>query len=148
MDSIVSALAKYAEERPERVAVIANEKQITYGELWQEVQGFASYIGSFGFPKGSRIIVKSDSDIWFAVSCFAIQLTGNVHVPLEKSIGVKGLEDVASQLGAAMVISNTDMGVLFQVIKNLKKIEKTCWHVTKSEFVDAPLFDELPMTLE
>ncbi len=108
MDSIVSAVAKFAEERPDRAAVIANNNEISYAELWKEIQGFAKYINSFGFEKGSRIIVKSDSDIWFAVSCFAIQLTGNVHVPLEKSIGVKGLEDVASQLGAAMVISNTD----------------------------------------
>ena len=109
MDSIVSAVAKFAEKRPDRAAVIANDNQITYAELWKEIQGFAKYINSFSFPKGSRIIVKSDSDIWFAVSCFAIQLTGNVHVPLEKSIGVKGLEDVAKQLGAAMVISNTDI---------------------------------------
>ena len=28
------------------------------------------------------------------------------------------------------------------------KIEKAGWHVVKSEFVDAPLFDELPMALE
>lgn len=28
------------------------------------------------------------------------------------------------------------------------KIDKTGWNVTKSEFVDAPLFDELPMVLE
>ena len=28
------------------------------------------------------------------------------------------------------------------------KIEKTGWHAAKSEFVDAPLFDELPMALE
>lgn len=109
MESIVSAVAKFAAERPDRAAVIANDNQITYAQLWKEIQGFAEYIKSFGFPEGSRIIVKSDSDIWFAVSCFAIQLTGNVHVPLEKSIGVKGLEDVAAQLGAAMVISNTDI---------------------------------------
>ena len=109
MDSIVSVVAKFAQERPDRAAVIANDNEITYAQLWKEIQGFAEYIKSFGFPEGSRIIVKSDSDIWFAVSCFAIQLTGNVHVPLEKSIGVKGLEDVASQLGAAMVISNTDI---------------------------------------
>lgn len=109
MDSIVSAVAKFAKERPDRAAVIANDNEITYAQLWKEIQGFAEYIKSFGFKEGSRIIVKSDSDIWFAVSCFAIQLTGNVHVPLEKSIGVKGLEDVASQLGAAMVISNTDI---------------------------------------
>lgn len=108
MDSIVSAVAKFAEERPDRAAVIANDNEISYVQLWKEIQGFAKYINSFGFEKGSRIIVKSDSDIWFAVSCFAIQLTGNVHVPLEKTIGVKGIEDVASQLSAAMVISNTD----------------------------------------
>lgn len=28
------------------------------------------------------------------------------------------------------------------------KIEKTGWHAIKSEFVDAPLFEELPMALE
>ena len=28
------------------------------------------------------------------------------------------------------------------------KLTKTGWHVTKSEFVDAPIFEDLPMTLE
>ncbi len=28
------------------------------------------------------------------------------------------------------------------------KVEKAGWHVTRSEFVDAPLIDELPMTVE
>lgn len=28
------------------------------------------------------------------------------------------------------------------------KVAKTKWHVKKSEFVDAPIFEELPMTLE
>lgn len=32
--------------------------------------------------------------------------------------------------------------------KEADKIEKAGWHVTKSEFVYAPLFDELPMALE
>ena len=32
--------------------------------------------------------------------------------------------------------------------KETDKIEKAGWHATKSEFVDAPLFDELPMALE
>ena len=32
--------------------------------------------------------------------------------------------------------------------KEADKISKTGWHVTKSDFVNAPLFDELPMALE
>lgn len=106
MESIVSALAKYANEKPDTVAVIANDQKITYSELYREVQGFACYINSFGFEKGSRILVKAEPDIWFTVSCLAIHLSGNIHVPLEKTIGVSGLEDVAKQLGASMVISN------------------------------------------
>ncbi len=32
--------------------------------------------------------------------------------------------------------------------EDLDKIEKAGWHVTRSEFVDAPIFAELPLTLE
>jgi flavin reductase (DIM6/NTAB) family NADH-FMN oxidoreductase RutF len=32
--------------------------------------------------------------------------------------------------------------------KETDKIKRTGWHVRKSEFVNAPLFDELPMALE
>lgn len=106
MDSIVYAVKKHAEETPERVAVIADEEQITYAELWKEIQGFAAYINSFGFEKGSRIIVKSAPSIWFAVSAFAIHLSGNTQVPLEKTIGAKGLESVAQELSAKMIISD------------------------------------------
>ena len=107
-DSIVSAVKDYAQERPERIAVIADEQQIRYDELWKEIQGFAEYIRSFRFEKGSRIVVKSASSIWFAVAAFAIHLSGNVHVPLEKTIGPEGLKSVAEELSAVMVISDLE----------------------------------------
>ena len=46
MDSIVSAVAKFAAEKPDTVAVIANDEKITYATLWKEVQGLAAYINS------------------------------------------------------------------------------------------------------
>lgn len=106
MDSIVSAVMKFASERPDRVAVIADDMQITYADLWKEIQGFANYINTFELEKGSRIVVKSSPSIWFAVSAFAIHLTGNVHVPLEKTIGEKGIDNVVSELDAKMVIAD------------------------------------------
>lgn len=106
VDSIVSAIRDNAMQRPDRVAVIADDEKITYAQLWREVQGLAAYIKSFGFEKGSRIVVKSAPTIWFAVAAFAIHLSGNVQVPLEKTIGAEGLDDVVRQLSAVMVISN------------------------------------------
>ena len=110
MDSIVEALSFYAEERPGHIAVIADNEQITYAELWKEVRGFAEYLRQQGFPKGSRIVVKAEPSIWFAVSCFGIHLSGNVHVPIEKTIGIEGIRSIAGQLDASLIISDMDSG--------------------------------------
>ena len=105
-DSIVSALKEYASRRPDRAAVIANGEQLTYAQLWKDVQGFAAYIASLGFEKQSRIIVKASTTVGFAVTALAIHLSGNVHVPLEKTIGPEGLNTVIDELGAVMAISD------------------------------------------
>ncbi|MBO4416155.1 MAG: acyl--CoA ligase [Lachnospiraceae bacterium] len=110
MESIVEALSIFANERPDRTAVIADDEQITYAELWKEVQGFAEYLKKLGFPKGSRITVKAEHSIWFAVSCFGIHLSGNVHVPMEKTIGVEGIRNIAQELDASLIISDIGVG--------------------------------------
>ena len=109
MDSIVQALSCFAKERPDRIAVIADNEEITYGELWKEVQGFAEFLRKKNFPKGSRITVKAAQSIWFAVSCFGIHLSGNVHVPMEKTIGSEGVVNIAEELGASMVIADVEI---------------------------------------
>ncbi len=118
MNSIVEALAKYAAERPERVAVIADNDRITYGELWKEVQGFAAYIKSLGLEKGSRITVKASPSIWFAVSCFGIHLSGNIQVPMEKTIGLSGVNNIAGELDASLVISDIGADERFRCISS------------------------------
>ena len=50
-------------------------------------------------------------------------------------------------VAAETVVAGDYVGVV-SGNKEPDKIEKTGWHVTKSELVDAPLFDELPLILE
>lgn len=136
MQSIVSAVARFAQERPDTVAVIASDVKITYGELWKEIRGFANFIKKQNLPEKSRIVVKSDSDIWFAVSCFAIHLTGNIHVPLEKTIGVNGLQNVAEELSAAMVVADIEAEGNFVLVDSRKVRE-----IGETEFDEAVTFD-------
>lgn len=149
MNSIVEAVAKFAAERPQRTAVIANDCRITYEELWREIQGFAKYIKSFGFPNASRIVVKSDSDIWFAVACFAIHLTGNVHIPLEKTIGANGLEAVAEELNASMVIANAEVNGRFVLVnsENVRTIgRETVFEAGEFEFPTSEMVCDMMFT--
>lgn len=52
-----------------------------------------------------------------------------------------------SMADAANVVAADYVGIV-SGDKVSNKIEKAGWHVTKSEFVDAPLINELPMALE
>ena len=63
-----------------------------------------------------------------------------------KNIIVRGAFTV-SVADAENVVAADYVGIVSGNSKP-NKIEKAGWHATKSEFVDAPLFDELPMALE
>lgn len=120
MNSIVEALAYYAGKCPEKTAVIAEEEQITYSELWKEVRGFAAYLKSLGLKKGDRVTVKASPSIWFAVSCFGIHLSGCVQVPMEKTIGRSGVDNIAEELSASLVISDIGADEKFRCIDSGK----------------------------
>jgi len=123
MDSIVASIQANALSQPDKIAVIANGAQLTYGMLWREIQGVAAFLRGHGFKPQSKIVVKVDQDIWFVVACFAIHLCGHIHVPLEKSIGVRGLEDVAGTLDASMVISDIEPAGSFVSVDSRKILE-------------------------
>ena len=54
------------------------------------------------------------------------------------TVSVADVENVVAADYVGIVSGNSE----------INKIEKAGWHATKSKFVDAPLFDELPMALE
>lgn len=74
----------------------------------------------------------------------AIYVAGN-HKTMENILARKAF--TVSMADAANVVAADYVGIV-SGNNEPKKLEKTGWHVSKSEFVDAPLIDELPMALE
>lgn len=74
----------------------------------------------------------------------AIYVAGN-HKTMENILKREAF--TVSMADAANVVEADYVGVVSG--NNMpNKLEKTGWHTTKSEFVDAPIIDELPMALE
>lgn len=109
MNSIVEAVAAAAIRKPDTFAVIAERQEITYGELWKEVRGFAAYLQSRELEKGSRIVVKVKPSIWCVVAILGIHLAGCVYVPVDGKIGIERLKEIAEQLSPSMIISDVDI---------------------------------------
>lgn len=74
----------------------------------------------------------------------AIYVAGN-HKTMENILKKKAF--TVSMADAANVVEADYVGIV-SGSNTPDKLEKAGWHTTKSEFVDAPLIDELPMALE
>lgn len=108
MKSIVEQLSLQAVSRPDKTVLIAEGEQVSYSGLWKAVTGFGAYISGLGLSKGSRIVIKAMPSISYAVALFGIHLSGNVAVPVEKTIGYEGLKKIAAEINACAIISDTE----------------------------------------
>lgn len=105
--SIVEALYKQAHERGDVTVVIDNdENKIDYANLWKEVQGFTTYLKSMGITTGDKVVIKSAHTINYVVAFLSVHLAGAISIPTEKSIGNDGLDSVADQMDAKLVIAD------------------------------------------
>ncbi len=85
-NTVLDSIRKYANETPDRLAVIDTTKELTYRTYWERIRGVAEYLQSIGVQKGEYVILKNSQDVEYLVMCHGIQLAGAVPIPLEKSV--------------------------------------------------------------
>ncbi len=100
-------LSMYAEETPDKAAVIVKDRYVSYREFWELVQGFAACLRSeYGVSKGDRVVVKASQTLSYAISYFAVHLCGAIFVPLEKGLSPEKCAEIIAETGAKVFISN------------------------------------------
>ncbi|MCR5041686.1 MAG: acyl--CoA ligase [Clostridia bacterium] len=109
MNTVANTICSNAQKFPEKTAIHDEKGSITYAQLDHAVKNFAKHLKGLGLPSGSRIMVQSNSDIPTVVSYLAIQLSGNINVPCEKTASVDALELIASETEAAVIITDADV---------------------------------------
>ncbi len=100
-------LCMYAEETPDRAAVIVKDRCVSFRELWELVQGFAVCLREkYGIVKGDRVVVKASQTLSYAISYFAVHLCGAIFVPLEKGFSPEKCAEIIAETEARVFISN------------------------------------------
>lgn len=132
-ECIEQYLAKYAQQVPERTAVIVKDTYTTYGELWHLVRGFARFLTTeCGVEKGNCVVVKTMQTLDFAVAYFAVHLSGGIFVPLEKSIGNDKAASILEETEAKVYVArDTFEGMPCQYV-NIRDVVSTA-----EQFFDA-----------
>lgn len=84
--TIVEAVLKHGEEKPDALAIGAKKNRISYGELCSQCKAFAFKLkASYHIEKGDRVMLSAVSKPDYVVALLAVWYLGAVSVPLDKS---------------------------------------------------------------
>lgn len=106
--SVVEYVSDWAKQCPNKVAVIAEGVETTYGELYQLVRGYSKYLKEAGVHKRDIVVLKASQFLDYTVAYLAIHLSGGVLASLEQSISDEGMLRVAEQLGAKVILADLE----------------------------------------
>lgn len=86
MNTLEDYLRLHAVQHPDKLAVVASDKRLTYARLWQEVRSRADRLAADGVCSGQARLMRVTQDATFLVDYLATHLAGGVAVPLERDI--------------------------------------------------------------
>ncbi len=109
--TIDEALRLVAAQHPHRIALVAGDERVTYGQLIERVKALSGWLRELDVGKGDRIAALLRPDTAFVYLFFAAAEAGAVMAPLPFRMRVGQLEAVIRQLEPALVVTSSGLEV-------------------------------------
>ncbi len=93
----------------EKAAIIYYGREITYSELLDAVERFATYLSKSGVEKGDRVAIYAQNSPQFVIAFFGTMRANAVAVPLNPMLVERELEYVLSDSGSKMVVTTSEL---------------------------------------
>lgn len=108
MKTLIDAIKANAETIGDRFAVLTRKEQITYKDMWENVEQLAGYFKTQGIQCGDRVILEAISEPSYIMVYLAMQKIGAITAPVERGIRQEQLEYLIELLDAKMYLSKND----------------------------------------
>jgi len=95
-----------AASHTDKVALIHNQQNISYGELFAKVNQVAYYLNELDLPKDSRIGIYSNKSIEQVIAILAILSTDYILVPLTKLLKPEQVEYIINDCNIQCIITD------------------------------------------
>ncbi len=130
--SIRSLLENAYNANPNKIALIENEKQLTYNELFTSVNQLANYFKQLELQEGARIGIYSNKDTQQVIAMLALLSTPYIIVPITRFLKTEQVEYIIEDSGIEVIITDKTK------IKNIQES-----HFSGKVITFEPLLDEL-----
>ena len=102
--SVGDLLHRTARRYPDKLAVVAGERRISYAEFDAAVNRFAAALAARGLAKGDRLALLSHNSWQYAVTVFATARLGVVLVPVNFMLGADEIAFLLQHSGATGMV--------------------------------------------
>ena len=111
-------LAASASRHPERVAVVDDERSVTYAELHDTSSRLANLLREHGIRRGDRVGLYLDKSLEAILGIYAILKSGAAYVPLDPAAPPARLAGIAADAGLRVLITGPEKQGLWQELRD------------------------------
>jgi len=102
-----------AERFPHKIAVVAEGKEATYGEMAEMVENLSAFLQKQGVSRGDRCVIFMDNTLACAVSIYAVLATGAVFVVVNPQTKQDKLAYILNDCQARVLITDAHLHRVF-----------------------------------
>lgn len=112
-------LEKYADETPEKEAVVFYDRRLTYKQLSERSNAFAHFFKDYGLSKGDVVGILLNNYLEYIELSFATNKIGVIWLPLNFRLNGDELAYILNNSGAKILISEKEFSKTIDNIKNM-----------------------------
>lgn len=102
--SVVEAVFSHAENKPEKLCLADETREVTYSQYKEEICKMASYLIKLGVKSGDRVLVEASQTVSYLALELAIQLIGAIFVPVERNCAWNKTERIMKLSGSVIAV--------------------------------------------
>ncbi|NLR68624.1 amino acid adenylation domain-containing protein [Chitinophaga varians] len=118
-------IAKHALQRPDAIAVIAQERLVTYHELTVEIDRVVALLQKKGAVKGDPIGVLIPRSAEAIILMLGIMKAGTIYVPIDTVYPVARIQYIIENAAVKFVFANTETRPLLDTIGGVNVLSST-----------------------
>ncbi|MEU0240454.1 non-ribosomal peptide synthetase [Nocardiopsis sp. NPDC006198] len=108
--TLTAPIAAVAAADPDRQAVVAGHRSLTYGRLWEAAGGIAARLVALGVEPGGLVGVHTGKSIHALPAILGVLRARAAYVPLDPHAPVARTAAILADAGVDVVLSDRDLG--------------------------------------
>ena len=144
--SVVACVSSHAQNQPDKVALVVEDREVTYQQLWDASLTFASLLVARGVQAGDRVVLRARHSLAYVAAYLGTTLLRAAAVPHETDLPKEQIAELAERVGAVCAFGPEPVGALAQVNEDYLEAAEDVTPWTPSDYPQADDLAELLLT--